>query len=335
MLSRFYGAALMGKEIMILFLSVAMPAVAAVSAAVKAGSGGKVLRGGVFLPGVEGKLIAGDSNEGVKGYFFEFSSRVNVEEGGLTKGRLVQVLPTNTLENMLDEMEKGNVVRFYLWSRVTQYKRKNYLFPTYYLPIEKKVAEEVAGKETPVNNKGVEHKAEKGQTGEVIEQGLRRASVNEANDILSIPQEVLKKMEEVGGEDGAEPNEVLEQQEQSKIRPETEKVRKVEIEVGKRPKYRRNPLLVDRIGYIVKADDKPCGEVGNYKFVPNAFGQGVSKESFILLPCQTMEEAERGLWASPDEVRYEVAGIVASFRGQKYLLLHRAVQVRSYGNFIR
>jgi len=335
-ISRIIGAALMRRKIRFLFLLISIPAIAANFGANEVTFGGELLRDGVFLPGMEGKLFTGDSNEGAQRYFFEFSSSVNDVEVTLQKGRLIEVLPNDTLESMLEEMGRGNIVRFRLWSRATQYKGKNYLFPTYYLPMVKKIVEAAVREKIPIKDANiVRQKTQKKESGEVVKKAQVITSVNEVNDILSLPEEVLKKIQGKEKEAGSEPNEASESVEKDKLRTVTTKEQRIEIETGPRPLYRPNPILVDRLGDIIKADDKGFGQVGKYKFVPNAFGYGISRDNFILLPCQALEQAEKSLLESPDQLRYEAAGITANFKGQKYLLLYRTIRAHSHGNFMR
>lgn len=94
-------------------------------------------------------------------------------------------------------------------------------------------------------------------------------------------------------------------------------------EAGRRA---RTHVLVDRVGFIEFTE-------GNPTFVPDGLGRNVSQTRYELLPCSALEQAERRLAAFPQPIRFNVAGLVTEYQGQKYLLLQRAIRVYNYGNF--
>jgi hypothetical protein len=85
-------------------------------------------------------------------------------------------------------------------------------------------------------------------------------------------------------------------------------------------------MLVDEIGRISVGADGPI-------LTPNAFGWNVGAAQYRLLPCKMLEQAQQTQAASPEPLRFNVAGIVTEFKGRKYLLLQRAarVQLRNFG----
>jgi hypothetical protein len=85
-------------------------------------------------------------------------------------------------------------------------------------------------------------------------------------------------------------------------------------------------VLVDAVGFIESRR-------GARVFVPNTLGQNVAEMRYELLPCRTLEQAERRLAGSTEPIRLKVAGLVTEYQGTKYLLLQRVIRVYNYGNF--
>ena len=70
-------------------------------------------------------------------------------------------------------------------------------------------------------------------------------------------------------------------------------------------------------------------------FVPDAFGWNVGKTRYELLPCGVLEQALQTQAASPERIRFSVAGLVTEFKGKKYLLLQRTIRAYGHGNFVK
>ncbi len=85
-------------------------------------------------------------------------------------------------------------------------------------------------------------------------------------------------------------------------------------------------MLVDVVGFIEERQ-------GRIVFVPDALGLNVSKTEYVLLPNAILEQAQRLQAASPDRLRFSIAGQVSEFKGKQYLLLQRAIRMYSFGDF--
>lgn len=72
---------------------------------------------------------------------------------------------------------------------------------------------------------------------------------------------------------------------------------------------------------------------GRWYFVPDALGWSVSAIRYELLPSRVLEQAQQRIAASPNPIRFSVAGLVTGYKGREYLLLQRAARVYNYGNF--
>jgi hypothetical protein len=172
------------------------------------------------------------------------------------------------------------------------------LFPTYYLPLSK--LKDAASPDVQ-------------KEGSPDLQGTSKTS--EGNPELAIPQEVIDKLKERHFVRGP-------QQESGKSG-------------GSQSQRAPDRMIVDAIGRIVPAPSslQPPAP-GRFVFIPDAFGWGVSATRYELLPCGMLEQALQTQAASPERIRFNVAGLVTEFKGKNYLLLQRAVRAYGHGNFV-
>jgi len=119
-------------------------------------------------------------------------------------------------------------------------------------------------------------------------------------------------------EDSIIPTDVLKQIKSNKT-PDLKKFQQVAVVTG-------DLNLIGRAGYL-KQDKKI-----KY-FQPSAFGQNVSQNHYILLPCEMLEVAENKMQKSPGRQRYNISGLVTHYKGRNYMLLRRAVRTYTNGNF--
>ncbi len=232
------------------------------------------LRDGFLLAGVDGKLITQDSNDR---WLFELVTDVNDGRFFVKTGSAIELLPSSWLEKMTYDVKKRSSGDYRLWGTVTKYEGKNFIFPTYFLPLSKVEPQEAQQREEPAPQ-----------------------SLNEPNDVLTIPDEVLKKL---GGR---------------RI------IRTEELEKGL--VLESDSMLADRIGFIE-------GEKINSKLVLDALGRNARQISFRLLPCHGLEHAQQRQMSELEAVRFKTAGIVTRYKGEYYLLLQRAIRVYTHGNF--
>jgi len=261
----------------------------------------KPLLDGTVLTGADGKLVPGGADDR---WFFELVADVNSISGPVTAGTRFELLPCTTLELLIADVNDRYTPTYRLSARVTRYEGKSFLFPTYYLPLSKSKSAGSADEE-----KGQPH-------------ALREpAKGSEPDPELAIPQEVIDKLKD------------------------RRFVRGSQRESGKStagPELRKSPayMLVDAIGRIEAAGAPPASGLQppawpRYTFIPDAFGWNVSGTRYELLPCSMLEQALQKQAASPESIRFSVAGLVTEFKGRKYLLLQRAIRAHGYGNFGR
>ena len=234
-----------------------------------------LLRDNFVLTGVDGKLTIANSNEG---WFFEFDSDVSDDRGRTYAGASLELLPSTALEKMTDDANNRSDAGYRLWARVTKYKGRNFIFPIYFLPL--------------------------GKTKELStsQQQETELTINEPNDALAIPKEIIEKLK---------PRKI---------------VRTVQLRKGL--ELKTDSILANRTGFIRNSGHE-------VSFVLDALGRNVRQISFPLLPCEMLERAQRTQSAEAEPARFKVAGILTQYKGKHYLLLERATQVYSHQNFGR
>jgi hypothetical protein len=279
---------------------------------------------GFVFNGVDGNLIGPHGNDV---WFFELISDVNDYKTVIKAGTKLELLPSSALEKMIAEKKTHTTAAYRLWnSRVTRYKGKNFIFPGYFIPLSKvekpKVSPESQGQPAMA-------KPSCGEPNQVPSKQPRdhQLKLEEPNDILSIPQEILEKLRAGREKNAVSKQPVADNNEISVGKPQPatkEKLPDVES-------YARSTdsVYVDRTGFLIEQHDKQL------VFVPDALGRNVQKLSFGLLPCAILELTELKQAAEPDKVRFKVAGIITKYKGKDYLLLEKATRAYSYGNFGR
>ena len=265
------------------------------------------LRDGFALTGIDGRLVIQDSNENSREssferWSFEFDSDVSDGRGLIKAGASLEILPSSVLERMIADANKDSNANYRLWGRVTQYKGKNFIFPTYFLPLAK-----VKQPQLPTSQKSPQQE--------------NRPKINEPNDVLTIPKELIDKL--------PDRKKSIEHttREQNSEKNGTESPDKTKSEL------KQDFILADKCGFIRESRQKTQKTWRQLSFVPDAIGRTEAKTSLQLLPCQALEQAQRKQSAAPETLRFKTAGIVTKFKGKDYLLLQRATRVYSHGNF--
>ena len=284
-----------------------------------------LLRDGFVMKGVDGNLIRSDSNDV---WFFKLTSDVNDSRTVIKAGTKLELLPSSALEKMtVDEKTRTNTA-YRIWnSIVTQYKGSNFIFPGYFMPLSKtEKAKQKPSKELqsePQSRKG-RPTAEPNQI-ESVQPRKQQLDLDEPNDILSMPEEIIKKLRARRERPTVSKQPIADSNEASagKSQPATK------LPVAQSFARSTDSVYVDRTGFIVKKDDE------QFVFVPDALGRNVQNISFHLLPCAILELTELKQAAEPDKVRFKIAGIITNYKGNNYLLLDKATRAYSYGNFGR
>jgi hypothetical protein len=126
---------------------------------------GDILKDGIALAGVDGKLSIQDNNNI---YYFINDSEISEEKTVLKAQTPLEVLPSVALEKMLTVKKENALVGFRIWGRVTSYKGKNYIFVIHFLQLADTDSEKADSQQSLINE--------------------------DANDPLKLPPEILEKM---------------------------------------------------------------------------------------------------------------------------------------------
>ena len=280
-----------------------------------------LLRDGFVLRGVDGKLNGPDSNGA---WYFEIASDVNDYRAVVTGGTKLELLPSSALEKMIADAKMRSEVTYRLWNgRVTRYKGRNFIFPTFFLPLSPVSKPEPEVAEVPQPQEQVEAV----EAPPVREREIEPI-VRDPNDVLAIPLDVLEKFRARREEMGTTGKPIVDSNGVSVDEPN------LPGEDEKRPEpehYSRgaDSVFVDRTAFLLDQAD------GRLVFTLDALGRNVQQLSLHLLPCEVLELAEQRRSAEFERVRFKIAGILTRYEGQDYLLLQKATQTYSHGNFGR
>lgn len=269
-----------------------------------------LLRDGFSLAGVDGKLISSDSNDV---WFFELSEDVNDYRAVAKAGTRLGLLPSSTLERMIADANARSTPAYRLWNAVvTKYKGKNFIFPRYFLPLRE-----------PEDGKQKTEDGKEDIEGEslIVDPNASEITINEPNDVLTIPPEIVERLKT------------------RRERPTATNLRQIsdsnEVPAGESSSDARSytrgadSVFVDRTAFLVEQDD------GGLIFVPDALGRNVQRLSLRLLPCEVLELTERTQSAELEPLRFKIAGVLTTYKDEKYLLLQKAIRTYSHGNFGR
>ncbi len=243
-----------------------------------------VLPEGTVLLGVDGTLVPADGSDV---WFFEISDDVNDADVRLPAGTRLELLPCRTLAQVMADAHERLLPQYRIAAQVTCYQGKNFLLPSYYLPLSKlKDANEPGqrpAQETP-----------------------EATRTDHANGALAIPNEALELLRS--------------------RRPVRGPQRATPAPGAAAPQNRATRVLVDLTGIIESQE-------GRWRFIPDGLGWNVSMIHYELLPSRVLEQTQRTIAASPNPIRFNVAGLVTEFKGVTYLVLQRTIRVYDYGNF--
>jgi hypothetical protein len=280
----------------------------------------KLLPEGFSLRGVDGKL---QPSEGNGEWFFEFDADVNEAKAGIAGATRLNILPCGMLEAMVADSNERSMNQFRLWAAVTQYRGFNYIFPAYYLPLGKTDMErtviEYRIQKSEIRRGGTEDSKTMNHKSPIID---NRGQPRTQTDEVGIPTEIIMMLQQ--DKDKSRRSAAAEQKTGDKRR-ETEDREQKNYEL-RTPNYIQNRILVDVVGFLRK-------DGTGFLFMPDAVGRNIARDYFRLLPCRTLEQLEREQSTAADPVRFAVAGLITQYKGDRYLLLQRAIRVYSHGNF--
>jgi hypothetical protein len=153
-------------------------------------------------------------------------------------------------------------------------------------------------------------------------------TINEPNDELAIPQEIMAKLKTTRILRTEKPTPA-----QNATFATSRKIGAGQPQKGLELKH--DSILADRTGFIRDSGHEAGGMGYEVNFVLDALGRSVQRTSFGLLPCEVLEQAQLKQSAEADPLRFKIAGILTQYKGSYYLLLERARRVYSHQNFSR
>jgi hypothetical protein len=262
------------------------------------------------LDRVDGRILRVDANDT---WLFELSMEVKMPDYRLPVGTRLELLPSSALGRLIADANDRVAPLYRLSARVTQFQGRNFLLPTYYLPLSKFK-----------DDRDPEDGGQKTEDSRTNPQSaIRSPQSNDPN--LAVPPEILeqlKKQRPLGG-----PRRRPEPQTQ----PAPAALERMLVERVGRIEPTREPVPQGREA----GDGTPHAPQTDWIFVPYALGWNLGEVRYGLLPCTALEQALHLQRQSLDPIRFNVAGLVTEFQGRKYLLLQRAIIVYNYGNFGR
>jgi hypothetical protein len=257
----------------------------------------KLIPEATVLDRLDGKVLHADANDT---WLFELERDVNDVDARVPAGTRFVLLPSATLGKIIADMNDRAGPQYRLTVRVTRYQGRDYLIPTYFLPLSKL-------------------KSDQGP-----EAGGQKTEAGGANPPSPVPTPPL------AGPEFAIPPEIMKQL-QNRRPLRTAPSARADQEPTQGAKNEPAPaerMLVNRIGLIQRED-------GHFVFIPYALGWNLSDVRYEILPSSVLEQVLQMQAGSLERMRFNVAGLVTEFQGRKYLLLQRAVPVYNYGDFGR
>jgi hypothetical protein len=261
------------------------------------------------LDRVDGRLLHVDANDT---WLFELTMDVKTPDYQLPAGTRFVLLPSVTLGRLIADVNERVAPRYRLSARVTRFREKNYLYPTYYLPLSKFKDGQGAEAESPTPPPEI-----------------RNPQVGAPE--LAVPPEVLeqlKKQRPLRGPRKSVP---------AQPKPIQGSERVLADCVG-RIESRQEPVAGSPSSVPSgqsPPDNRQPSTANSWVFVPYALGWNLSNVRYELLPSQALEEALQKQARALNPMRFNVAGLVTEFQGKKCLLLQRAAIVYNYGDFGR
>lgn len=130
----------------------------------------KALREGVPVKSLDGQMIHDEANDV---WLFDATEDIKDDKVTLSAGSLMPLVECSVLEKMTTAFTEHNQSRFRVWAMTIEYRDKNYLYPVYFLLLEK--PREIIAEKPDANN---------------------IASPSEDPNMLKVlPDDILKKLE--------------------------------------------------------------------------------------------------------------------------------------------
>jgi len=241
---------------------------------------------GFMLSGIEGAVFYDDAQQN---WYFELSSDVNDSFSRINAGTRLQLLCSAALDKLCFDVNERSEPKYRLWGRITKYKKQNFIYPSFSFPLGK------------INSSEPEVASE--QTNTVEEKLEQQVKINEPEDSIVIPENVLEK---ISGRKIVRTGPVREQMD-----------------------FQVDTIISDRRAVLEKTSDE------DFVFVLESIGRNINEVSLKVLPSQALELAEQIQTSVSEKVHFKISGLLTKYKGEHYLLLQRVSRVYSFQNFAR
>lgn len=290
-----------------------------------------LIRDGFAFPnnGVEGKITKVRNEDK---WIFSPYTDISDGRGTIKAGESIELLPASTLEKLIalinSEDGKSTSTEIKLWGKITRYNNmysskkffydentpaeyifsRNYLFATNFIPI-------TSIKQPRPETTPIEPTTEPADDKSIIPETAR--------DLFKDQQAPVEKTEQE--DDDSKSNSIIPKEVMEKFKlKRVENLSKWKQGIG----VESDAMLSNRTGFITKQN-------GNKIFTLDALGRNAKGDSFILLPCETLERTERKLVTDPGRQRYKISGTITRFKDRYYILPQRSLKAYDHGNFAR
>jgi len=100
-------------------------------------------------------------------------------------------------------------------------------------------------------------------------------------------------------------------------------------------KKRRDEIQVEDDASLVGRSGFVIAKNGGKYFQIDGLGRKIDRNAYKILPCTCLEYVEKVKYRIPGRRRYNVSGVITTYKGQKYLLPQRVARTYNHGNFAR
>jgi len=280
---------MMTKKLTILILSAFLVVPVVTCAENIAFTTSRLLKDDFAIKGLDGTLSGPDANEAC---FFKFDSEVSDGTTTLKAKTALQLLPSSTLQKLLENNALNKTSSYRLWGKITRFENKNYIFPLHFWTLREEQKPKPPDSNEP-------------------DQPQTQAALDEPNDTVKIPEDIMKKLET-----------------RKIIQP---------AQIKKGVELKQDFIFADRTGFIVKKQlEEKDKKTSCCYFVLDAIGwslQTGKSAEYPLLPCYALQRAKQKQLNELEQVRFKISAVVTQYKGRNFLLLQRAAKVQSHGNF--
>ena len=267
------------------------------------------VRDGFVMGGVDGTLTKAEDSEI---WFFAPEADFTDGRGTIEAGQQIELLPSAGLDRITAAMGDEKSAHIKIWARVTRYCNRNMLIDK--LPSRKFIRRKIENRKRLDAKFLNEHLYNKNYLFAIYFIPMTEVEPEKTDTPSDTQDDALM-------EDSIIPKDVLEQLSPKRVVNLTKITEALESGT--------DVILANRTGFIVINDKEKI-------FTIDGLGRNVDDMSFNMLDCETLEWTEKSLVDTPIvRQRFQVSGVITTYKGKHYMLLQRATRTYSHGNFSR